>query len=79
MCGTDGLTYENICTLRSQLGVHLDYEAQCVSCDLVVGDDILCEFDSLNCEVLAESDGACCPICGEARALGLGKIKLKAG
>ena len=74
VCGTDGLTYENICILRStSANTRLDYRGPCAGttgetmeaiCERVVGEN-RCAYNSTNCQFLVMPEDGCCPICGE--------------
>ena len=75
MCGTDGVTYDNICALRSTAAnVRADYMGECVDptegetveavCERVRQDD-RCTYNSDNCDFPVEPEDGCCPICGK--------------
>ena len=74
VCGTDGITYENVCILRSQSsGVRVDYRGSCVDDDGETVSSIceavrnrgLCTASNSTCQTLVAPVTGCCPICGE--------------
>ena len=74
VCGTDGITYENVCILRSQSsGVRVDYRGSCVDNDGETVSSIceavrnrgLCTASNSTCQTLVAPVTGCCPICGE--------------
>ena len=78
MCGTDGVTYENICVQRTRSGnARVDYRGPCVDDDddnnNRTRDDIckivrrkgLCTYNSNNCRYLVRPVLGCCPVCGK--------------
>ena len=74
VCGTDGVTYDNICALRSVASnVRLDYRGECLNEEGIPVEDTctqvmerqLCKFNSGNCKALVQPADGCCPICGK--------------
>ncbi len=72
MCGTDGVTYDNICVMQSQAVTRMDY-GDCGSengrsldehCERV-RDTSRCLHNSTNCRHLVQPEDGCCPVCGE--------------
>ena len=75
VCGSDGITYENVCLLRSQSGgVRVDYRGACEEGDNqtsvsriceIVEEKGLCADRNSTCRFLVRPSVGCCPICGE--------------
>ena len=74
VCGTDGVTYENICILRSlSANARVDYRGRCIGenddwtpdelCERVK-EEGLCQDSVDNCEILVQPLIGCCPVCG---------------
>ncbi len=71
MCGTDGVTYDNICVIQSQAVTRMDYWGDCGSengCSLDehckrVRDTSRCLHNSTNCRHLVQPEDGCCLIC----------------
>lgn len=70
----DGVTYDNICELRSQAsGVRVDYRGECDDDSDTSVDDVCrrvrasgrCAFNADNCDYLVRPEDGCCPVCGE--------------
>ena len=76
VCGTDGVTYESICHLRSQsANAQVDYRGACVDEDDSRPWEICrnirnnrhpqqCENTQESCPRRVLSKDACCPVCG---------------
>lgn len=74
VCGTDGVTYENICVLRSlSANARVDYRGECISddeltveeyCQAVIDQDF-CQYSTENCDQLVQPSVGCCPVCGK--------------
>ena len=77
VCGTDGVTYENVCVLRSQSGnARMDYYGEC---DVDEEDPQetpegvcqrvsrvrRCVYNISNCRHLVRPEEGCCALCGE--------------
>lgn len=75
VCGTDGVTYENICELRTQsANARIDYRGECIDtgedaagdvCDLVRSSGRCTALPDDCTSPVSPGDG-CCPICGMA-------------
>ena len=80
MCGTDGVTYDNICILRStSANARLDYTGDCVNedgnsvesiCERVRQEN-RCSYSTANCSYLVQPkpEEGCCPICGKSPSI----------
>jgi hypothetical protein len=72
VCGSDGLTYSNVCELENQASVRVDYRGQCVSnassleelCEQVTSGG-RCQASQRNCSRLVFPEDGCCPVCGK--------------
>ena len=73
VCGTDIVTYDNICILRStSASVRLDFKGECLGqegdsvediCNLVARSGV-CQHNTTNCKNLVQPIDGCCPVCG---------------
>ena len=74
VCGTDGLTYNNLCELQNQAAVRVDYPGTCVAngtnlevlCEQVISEG-RCTIKE-NCRKVVLPEDGCCPICGKCSA-----------
>ena len=74
VCGTDGVTYNSICHLRSQsANAQVDYKGACEDgddkkpweiCRSIKDEKKLCEDTQETCTRRVLSKDGCCPICG---------------
>ena len=75
MCGTDGVTYNNTCTMRSlSANTRADYLGECLKLSQSSTIENVCEsvqeqgkclHNSKTCRRLVEAQEGCCPVCGE--------------
>lgn len=73
VCGTDMVTYNHICVLRSMSSnARPDYEGECMGEEGDSFEDIcnrvsekgVCRYNSNNCKKLVLPNDGCCPVCG---------------
>ena len=75
VCGTDGVTYNSTCSMRSlSANTRVDYLGECLKlsqnntieniCESVQ-EQGKCPHNSTTCRRLAEPQEGCCPVCGE--------------
>ena len=73
MCGTDGVTYENICVLRGRSSARLDYEGECHPDSESPVDELCvrvsrarrCAYNESNCRHMVRPEEGCCALCGK--------------
>ena len=79
VCGTDGVTYESTCHLRSQsANAQVDYRGACIDdegsrpwelCRKIRNERNLCEDTKDRCTRRVLPKDGCCPICGMTMSL----------
>lgn len=82
VCGTDRVTYSNICELRSQSGnARMDHMGRCDEgsnrtetvddmCDRVRRSG-RCAYTRENCSHRVQPEEGCCPVCGRYESFGI--------
>ena len=80
VCGSDGVTYNNVCELRSQSANALvDYYGQCEDQPGDTPEEVCtrvsrlrtCIYNTSNCKRLVKPEQGCCSLCGESNMLRL--------